>query len=489
MTTADDLALLRAVWVQAHADELAAFDLAAHAPTAANLTAVRSRITNDLTSIQGTIATIVGKLPTIPPPPGRHVSASMTIDANGGKVTLAEQGFQAKARRRDGGTPALAGDTGWSGPIVGGTAPGRDLTFLRLGTKYVVGMQDAVKGDWVSVTVTVPGTAPKPPPVITPTPTPTGTDGLGQLQAAMGVPLNGADAKFLQGENTRWGFPFHWTNTYAEIGGTGGMDANLAGFGHPDSPGCVIRAGGNDSTYDRILAGEHDAQFAANGQRMAHLADLQGGREVFSRFILEFDGWWFSLSCGAIGADVPKAVRAFNHGARLMRAEFPKLRFSLCGGMGGGNGQAGDPNGEYQLWDQYYDGIGAAGYLDGGVCDTDLYSNGPLSLAWATDQLGGIYRFAKARGLRIGHGEVGIGDLALSSAPHAIDAVDWWTMLCRWWLGLDKGMLAYTCLFDEGPYPGPHDFPDGRTVSFAPTNNDGQRSLQTIQGFVLGRTH
>lgn len=105
--------------------------------------------------------------PTPPPVDTRDIVVTVhpTIP---GRVDLKEVGFTADARRRNGGTPKV--DEGWSGTIIGGEAPGRDLTSLQrsVATVWKVGMHDPVKGDWIEKDVTILA------PVTPPNPSPTG---------------------------------------------------------------------------------------------------------------------------------------------------------------------------------------------------------------------------------------------------------------------------------------------------------------------------
>lgn len=125
-----------------------------------------------LAALQGQFAAYKASHPDAPPvTPARSVTAVLGWDAtkapNGGTAKLAAVGFTADQIEHDAGT----GDGAWSGTIA---QYGSTLTALHPG-KYVVGLHDQAKGDWVTTTVTVVAPAPTGPPPVTPPVTPPST--------------------------------------------------------------------------------------------------------------------------------------------------------------------------------------------------------------------------------------------------------------------------------------------------------------------------
>lgn len=480
MAISDDLTLLRAVWVQAHADELAAFDLAAHAPTAANLTAVRSRITNDLTSIQGQLTTIVAKLPV--PPPTRTVTAKVSTDTTGGRVDLTEHGFVASARRRDGGKPAVTGDTGWTGLILTGPSPGRDLTYLRPGATYVVGMQDATKGDWVSTTVTVPATNPKPPGP-TPTPTPTGTD---NLRAAFGASNGGGNDKPNYRDTTarHWtGLvgktppPLRWCYVEADPLNTDLLESVMADWtSDPNAiSGAVrphVRLAMGDSAHPcaSTAAGSLDAGMRTTGDQLAR---LYAASKIPPRVALawEWPGNWYAWSCGGIGGraqvwegptmhvvtnSVADFIAAFKRSVVNLKQRCPQALIFLNGSVGWDGGAAGvnadvpDMSLAEQVVTALTGTISGTGtradgqrWIDG--FGGDLYNDGwPKGLANLVAVLAANKTFIEKHGLPWGMQELGIAD---RRNPDRIDTATFIHTVAHWMSTL---VLDHFLVFDFG---------------------------------------
>lgn len=569
MTVASDIAALRAVMVQAGTNDVAALDIAAKAPSAANLTAVVNKITADWAAVITQLNKIKTSLPVTPPPtrsvkatvhptiagrvdlqevnftasarrrdggapnvgdqgwsgpivggdaPGRDltglqrnvaevyvvgmqdsvkgdwVSTSVTIPAAvvtppppplnrsvtatintaiPGRVDLQEVNFTASDRRRDGGTPN-AGDQGWSGSIVEGDAPGRDLTSLQAGTTYVVGMKDTAKGDWVSASVKMPGAVVTPPPP----PPPTGAGGLAAVRARLGQQTQ--HRAWVDGQTARWkqlsgGWaPVWYTNTQVETD----LATAVAEFSDPAAPRTVFRISGTNDSFNN---GSRDGDLDNYGRQLQQLTQAQGKPQMI-RPDYEWDGNWMQWRGEG---QVPQFTAAIERIYNRVKANCPTIELDLCCSLGWGGGDQGINSHRHDLWDAVMAVLG--GTYKGGIVkyfDTDAYSNGPPGGTWLKDEQALLLDRALTWGTELAHGEWGIGDSQLSQAPHNWTVEQWVNAWIDWWITLPAkgaGALGHVDIFDLGPWPGPNDFPDGRTFSFAPSNNEGQRAVQAMK--------
>ena len=315
------------------------------------------------------------------------------------------------------------------------------------------------------------------------------------IRAAMG---QGQDTgQFWTAQLNRWNnnyvpvgtpLPFKWNNTFphAELSNPAGTTSS-AGFGYVGAPQCLVRVNGTDNlanatSFDpnclnNIVGGTYDTWFTNAGQWMKALSDAQGGTVVYSRPLFEgVDGDWFDWGIGHNGGNtVGQFNDAFNHACTKIRAGFvgaggnvAKLKFSLCGaGYGRANGGTGFSATDFSRWNQVMDGVpghpGVAPFIT--VSDIDTYSNGdlPTGSSGVSLFLTNWQAWAAGRGLEVGHGEWGIGQLPQSQPNHNWSPKAWADLHTNFWAQLPAGMLRYICLFDQGQIDGSVDW---RGVSF-----------------------
>lgn len=417
--------------------------------------------------------TVVAQVTPPPPPPTRTLKATVSATVPG-RVDLQEAGFVASDRRRDGGTPN-AGDAGWSGAIVGGDAPGRMLTGLQraVATTYTVGMKDSVKADWVSTSVKVPASSTPPPP-----PPPPGTAG-GKTAVLNALGQQTQHRAWVDGQTARWknlsgGWSPTWKfNTQVETD----LGTAVAEFSDSAAPTTVYRISGSNDSFN---GGSRDGDLDSYGRQLQQITQAQGRPQII-RPDYEWDGDWMQWRGeGQVPAFTSAISRIYNR----VKANCPTVQLDLCCSLGWGGGTAGINSHRHDLWDAVMNVLG--GTFKGGIVtdfDTDAYSNGPPAGTWLRDEQALLLDRAKTWGTRISHGEWGIGDSGLSQAPHNWSVEDWINAWIDWWESLPAtgpGSLHHIEIFDLGPWPGPNDFPDGRTFSFAPTNNEGQRAVQAM---------
>lgn len=416
--------------------------------------------------------TVANQVIVPPPPPTRGITIT-TSATNPGRVDLKEIGFAASDRRRDGGTPN-AGDQGWSGPIVGGSAPGRDLTNLQrsVPTVYVVGMKDSVKLDWVGKSITIPASSSPPPP---PPPPPGG--GIAIVRARLGQQVQ--KRAWLDGQTNRWksltgGWSPVWaTNTQVETDLFNAVNE----FSDPGAPRTVFRISGTNDSFNN---GSRDGDLDMYGRQLQQVTQGQGKPQII-RPDYEWDGGWMNWKGEG---QIPAFTSAIKRIYSRIKANCPTIELDLCCSMGYGDGTVGVFQHRHDLWDAAFAILG--GSYKGGIVkyfDTDAYSNGPPGGTWLRDEQALLLERALAWGAEIAHGEWGIGDSALSQSPHNFTPEQWVNAWIDWWVTLPAkgpGALGHIEIFDLNGWPGPRDFPDGRTFSFAPTNNEGPRAVQAM---------
>lgn len=288
------------------------------------------------------------------------------------------------------------------------------------------------------------------------------------MKAAMGQAQN--DNTFWTVVQNRWNnnftpggtpMPFHWNNTFSY--------SDLANQFGTLGVHQLIRQRA-DAGLSNIINGSDDATWLNLGTWAQQLFDAQGPSFVpISRPFLEFDGDWFNWALRFPGNSVLLFNRAFRHACAKIRQNCPSMRFALCGDLGYTGVNVGDTS-DFSLWDQVMDGVsgepGIAEYIS--VTDTDTYDNGgPMGPSpWIENALVNWKNWAISRGLQMGHGEWGIGQLPQSGGNHFYSPKQWADIYQNFWVGLPvsgPGSLLYINLFDEGVIDGSVDW---RGVSY-----------------------
>lgn len=398
-----------------------------------------------------------------PPPPTRSTKAiiSTTIP---GRVDLTGVGFTADLRRRDGGTPAVAGDTGWpavatDGQIVGGPYPGSELTALRGGTTYVLGLHDAVKGDWVSVTVTMPPTAP-PPPVITPPPA---TGGVRLAPRLLQGWFRWNDASAIPAFETAEGAPldvFHLS-----VDGNDPQPVTLTTYGH-----CAdwVKGGNRLLVMNWNWMTEAPGDFAngnidAKAQAIAQfLVDLGISDKVIIRPGYEMNAFWMPWGDSTAGNyDGTNFKAMWQRVIPKMMAIAPKLRVTWCCNPGtpgatydpnNPNGGSADPvlffPGKYVTVNgkqvQIVHFIGIDQYFWWGTGnDWQGFLNTPRGIMWCA-------QFAQTQGLPWGIEETANADPAAGTQGGG-DVPGNFTSLLNWCNAPSAGIPASYVLYEDVP--------------------------------------